>query len=286
MNWLGKVFVVLILIMSLVFMGLAMAVYATHRNWREVVEGPPGRATEGLRGKLAQARQDQEALKAQHNRLEEELKREIEAAEAQVRKLESERVALVDNNVRIQTELDQLKQERREATAAVAATQSLNQNLTGEATTLRQNIRNEQQARDSAFQRTLEATEALHQMQGEFETAKEREAQLLKLSSGYEHIMKAQGIDPAMPPGTIAPTVDGVVQTIRRTAGGQLVEVSIGADDGLKEGNTLEVYRGSKYLGRLNVLQTSPDRAVGQVDRRYQQGQIQEGDSVATRIKL
>ena len=43
MNWLGKVFVVLILIMSLLFMGLAMAVYATHRNWREVVEGPAGR---------------------------------------------------------------------------------------------------------------------------------------------------------------------------------------------------------------------------------------------------
>ena len=40
MNWLGKVFVVLILIMSLVFMGLAMAVYATHKNWKEIIEGP------------------------------------------------------------------------------------------------------------------------------------------------------------------------------------------------------------------------------------------------------
>ena len=38
MNWLGKVFVVLILIMSLVFMGLSMAVYATHKNWRKVIE--------------------------------------------------------------------------------------------------------------------------------------------------------------------------------------------------------------------------------------------------------
>ena len=33
MNWLGKVFVVLILLMSVIFMALSMAVYATHKNW-------------------------------------------------------------------------------------------------------------------------------------------------------------------------------------------------------------------------------------------------------------
>ena len=35
MNLLGKICVVLILIMSLVFMTLAMAVYSTHKNWEE-----------------------------------------------------------------------------------------------------------------------------------------------------------------------------------------------------------------------------------------------------------
>ena len=82
------------------------------------------------------------------------------------------------------------------------------------------------------------------------------------------------------------PTVDGVVSQVRRVAGGQLVEVTIGADDGLKDGNTLEVFRGSRYLGRLEIVETSPDKSVGRVDRRFQQGQIQEGDRVATRIKL
>ena len=84
----------------------------------------------------------------------------------------------------------------------------------------------------------------------------------------------------------MVPTVEGVVSQIRRTAGAQLVEVTIGADDGLKTGNTLEVSRGGKYLGRLEIIETSPDKSVGRVDRRFQQGQIQEGDRVATRIKL
>jgi hypothetical protein len=281
MNWLGKVFVVLILIMSLVFMGLAMAVYATHKNWREVVEGPTG-----LKSQLDEARQANERLKGEHNRLVEDLTREKEAAEQQLAKLETERVALADNNVRLQTELDQLRQQQREHIAAVAMTQKLNEGLTNEATGLRQQIRSEQQARDAAFAKTLEATEAVHQLTGQYQNARERTEQLTKQVSGMTHVMREQGLDPATEPGAVVPTVDGVVSQVRRAAGAQLIEVTIGADDGLKAGNTIEVFRGSKYLGRVEILQTSPDKSVGRVDRRFQQGQIQEGDRVATRIKL
>jgi hypothetical protein len=281
MNWLGKVFVVLILIMSLIFMGLSMAVYATHKNWREVIEGP-----NGLRQQLDEARAANEQLKNEHNRLVETLTREKEAAEQQLAKLETERVALADRNVQIQTELDQLRQQQREHIAAVASTQALNEGLSNEATGLRQQIRNEQQARDAAFAKTLEATEAVHQLTGQYESALERSKQLTRQVSGMTFILREQGIDPATEPGAVVPTVDGVVSQVRRTAGAQLVEVTIGADDGLKAGNTVEVFRGSKYLGRVEILQTSPDKSVGRVDRRFQQGQILEGDRVATRLKL
>ena len=40
MNLVGKIFVVLIFVMSLVFMTAAMLVYAMHRNWREEVLNP------------------------------------------------------------------------------------------------------------------------------------------------------------------------------------------------------------------------------------------------------
>ena len=42
MNLLGKIFVVVITVMSVVFMTLALAVYATHKNWKDIVEGPNG----------------------------------------------------------------------------------------------------------------------------------------------------------------------------------------------------------------------------------------------------
>jgi hypothetical protein len=281
MNWLGKVFVVLILIMSLVFMGLAMAVYATHKNWKEIIDGP-----NGLTAQLQQAETENRQLTDQHNRKVEELDAEIQAAVQQVSKLESERVALIARNAEMQAERDQLVQERREATAAVAATQANNEKLAADATTLRQQIREEQQARDAAFNATLAATEELHQLRNDYEAALERSQTLSRRSAGMEHIMRAEGLDPDADPSGVVPTVDGIVSQIRRVAGGQLAEVTIGADDGLKEGNHLHVFRGSRYLGRLEVVETSPDKSVGRVERAYQQGAIQEGDRVATRLTL
>jgi chromosome segregation ATPase len=278
MNWLGKVFVVLILLMSVVFMALSMAVYATHKNWKTVADN--------LNTKLQEETALGEQLKTAHNRRVEELAAENEAVEQQVRKLETERVSLADRNVQIQTELEGLRQNQAEQLATMTTTQQLNQNLTTEVNDLRQQIRTEQQARDAAVAATLTATEALHQLSGEHDRARERSEQLIKQVSGMTHVMREKGIDPATEPGSVVPTVNGLVSQVQSANGETRVEVTIGADDGLRQGNTLEVSRGSRYLGRIEILRTSPDKAVGRVDRRFQQGHIQEGDRVATRITL
>ncbi|MEM9658885.1 MAG: 50S ribosomal protein L15, partial [Planctomycetota bacterium] len=55
---------------------------------------------------------------------------------------------------------------------------------------------------------------------------------------------------------------------------------------GVKKGQTVEVFRGTRYLGRAQILRSDPDRAVGRVIREFQQGQIQEGDDVATKLRV
>lgn len=278
MNWLGKVFIVVILIMSLVFMGLSMAVYATHKNWKV--------ASEKLSKDLAALKTEKEQLISAHNQRVEALDREKATLEQQAKKAESERVLQTERLAQAQAELDSLRQEQSKGIAAVASTQAINQTLAGEVGDLRQRIRNEQKTRDSVFKQALDATEQLHQAAGEYETTRERNSQLTKQVAGMTAVMQGKGIDPNTDPAGVVPTVEGAVTQVRRTPGAQLVEISIGADDGLKTGNTLEVSRGDKYLGRLEVIETSPDKAVARVDRRFQQGSIQEGDRVATRIKL
>jgi cell division protein FtsL len=278
MNWLGKVFVVIILIMSLVFMGLALAVYATHKNWQQV--------SLALNQKLTDAKSENARLQTEHNRRVEDLEREKTIAEQQAAKLDAERVALVDRYAQAQTELEGLRQNQRDHIAAVASTQKINEALAADVTDLRTRIRKTIEDRDSLFKRALDATEELHKAAGEYNTTRERNEQLTKQTAGMTAVMREKGIDPNTDPGSVVPTVEGEISKIERKAGGPLVAVTIGADDGLKVGNTLEVFRGSKYLGRVEVIQTSPDKSVGRVDRSFQQGQIQEKDRVATRIKL
>jgi hypothetical protein len=67
----------------------------------------------------------------------------------------------------------------------------------------------------------------------------------------------------------------GVVMTVNTT---NLVEVSMGSDDGLKAGQEMVVYRGKQFLGQITISSLTPDRAVGAIDKSLQRGKIVQGD--------
>ena len=278
MNFFGKILTGLICIVALFLMCVSIMVYATHKNWKADADA--------LETQLDQATATNDQLQSERRSLESRLKAEIEAAQQEVRKLESERVALMTQNSTIQSVLDQLRQKERANTAAVASTQANNEKLTAEVEILREQIREHQQSRDEAFATMIKATDQLHQAQGELTSVHERNRQLVSDLGAKTSLLNENGIDPNTDPEAIVPRVRGEVFATRRSAGIQLIEVTIGADDGLKPGHTVEVYRGDRYLGRAEILTTEPDRAVGRVLRRFQQGQIQEGDHVATKLRI
>ena len=278
MNLLGKIFVVFIVLTSFGLMLLSMVVYATHKNWKDEANT--------VRDNLSKAETENGQLQSRYQNLERRgfhyyIKRSLIS-----RKLDSERVALQDQNTAIQKDLDQLKQDRRQATAMVASTQEGNVGLMKEVTNMRQEMRATQQARDQAFATTLTATSELHEKQNQLTSAVERMKQLVQQMGKQASLLKRNGIDPNIDPDTLTPHVRGVVNATRRSAGNQLIEISIGADDGLRPGHTVEVFRGDRYLGRAEILKTEPDRAVARILRRFQKGQIQEGDDVATKLRI
>jgi hypothetical protein len=278
MNFLGKVFIVLVLVLSIVFMSFAIVVYSTHRNWRQLAEQQSA--------KLNDLTTEINRLKTEHDQRVEQLQAERVAEEQQAGKLEMELTALDETNKRIQQELDGLRQQERERLAALAATQANNADLAGQTTELAKQKRDSELARDAQYAQMLAATEQRNQLVGQLETAMERNKQLSEEVGRMTAAMQANGLNPAIDANAITPTVDGIVSQVRRSGGVQLVEVSIGADDGLKAGDTVEVFRGNRYLGRLNIRETSPDKSIGEVIRSFQQGAIQEGDRVATRLNF
>jgi len=278
MNLVAKIFVVFITLVAFGLMLLSVMVYSTHTNWKAEAEA--------VNKELSDEKVKNQELNSEKQRLENQLTANLEASLQEVRKLESELTIQRDESKADQEELKALRLVHRTNDEAIEATQANNEKLTAEVEVLRGEIRSHQQSRDEAFTTMLEATDALHQSKNELSAVRERNLQLVQDLGRSATVLRDNGIDPNTDPTAVVPHVRGVVSATHRSAGKQLIEVTVGADDGLKPGQTIEVFRGDRYLGRAEILKTEPDRAVGRILRRFQQGQIQEGDHVATKLRI
>ncbi len=275
MNLLGKILTGAIAIAAIMLLIVSMMVYSTHKNWKT--------SADKLKDQLLTASNQNQRLQSKYNSLDSKLKAEVEAAQQDVRKLESERVQLIAQGSIIQKQLDGLLTEHRQNTAAVASTQANNEELTKEVAALRSALRDNQQKRDEAVATTIKATDELHQAKGKLDALVERNGQLTQTVASQSSLLRDNDIDPTASP---TPQVRGLVSALRRDASGQMIEVTVGADDGLRKGHTIEIFRGQRYLGRAEIIRTEPDRAVGRVIRKFQQGPIQENDHVATKLRV
>jgi hypothetical protein len=273
MNFIGKIFVVLIFVMSLVFMSFAVAVYGTHQNWKKEAEKQKG-LVEIARTELTKA---EEAV----TKLEAEKTQEIKAREQALAKLEEQRKELATQRDALVKERDALLVKDQEAVVALKAAQQNLERLTAEVEGLRTNIRDAQSERDKHFERVVALTDQIHQEQGEVKRLTERRLQLAEQLAAADLVLKQHGLDKNMPLDGAPPMLHGKVLATSRD---NLVEISLGTDDGLRIGHTVEVFRGSKYLGRIEVMHATTDRAVGKIIPGFKKGVIQKDDDVATRF--
>ncbi len=290
MNLVGKIFVVLIFVMSLVFMSFAMAVYATHRNWREVVmltpeQVSPGKVV-GLKYQLQEQEKQNADLKNQRDQAIKDLQTEKDSKVRALSSLETERNDLREEVRRYQASEAQLEKDKRDAVTAMNATQKMAADYRTEAEKLRKQSIEALQDRDAHFKEVVRLTDELHQAVNEKEQLRKRMEDLSKDLVKARDALRYFDIDENSDyKSKTAPKVDGVVLA---TPGEGLVEISIGSDDGLRKGHKLEVYRisggVSTYVGRIEVVSTKPDRSVCKVDPKFQNSRIMEGDRVASKI--
>ena len=108
MNLVGKILTVFIFVMSIFFCAFAVAVYATHKNWREVVMRPesgPGGQELGLMYQLKSEQDRYDDLKGKKDDLEARLTAEKDAAVQALSKLDTDFSLLEQENEQLQTRL-------------------------------------------------------------------------------------------------------------------------------------------------------------------------------------
>jgi len=285
MNALGKLFVVLIFVMSIIFMSFAMMVYATHRNWYAIVLNQEPGQPKGLKIQVQELKQQNQDLTNRLESLRQEVEQQIAAKTQALAKLETERQVLQQERDERQRQLTDLVQNERQAVAAMDAAHKTLKSLRDEVDRIRTNYSEVQQQKDESFKELVRLTDQLNVAENQLKTLKEVEMELNEQIARQEMVLDRHGLDEHEPVDGIPPAVDGVVTAIGRAG---MIEVSIGQDDGLRPGHTLEVYRRSggrsRYIGRVEVVRTEPDRAAAKILPEYRKAAVQEQDRVATRF--
>jgi len=285
MNLVGKIFIVLITLFSFVFMSFAVAVYATHRNWYQVVnrtrdETPSGEQI-GLKFQLEEGNKRRAALQEEFDKYKAEVA-EAEVAKRQaLAKLETQRDDLTTKRDALQKELDDLVETDKKALTTLHTAQKNLDKLTQEVEKLRNDIRVTQADRDKQFQAVVKLTDQIHESETSLVRLKDRNMQLAKDVAKATEVLRRHNLSAEEPDGPV--DVRGKILAVNAE---NLVEVSIGSDDGLRAGAKLEVFRGSNYLGRVEVMKTDTDRSVAKILPEFKRGIIQKGDDVATRLKV
>ncbi|MBC7816460.1 MAG: hypothetical protein IAG10_06165 [Planctomycetaceae bacterium] len=288
MSFLGKLLVGLQLVLSIMFLVFAGAVFSTQKNWKAAKEVVDSNYTK-LDGEKKQVEVEYSNFK---DRMVRELKVEQDraaTAEGQVDLLKRQLASSEDeaNKAKIERDeqrelakvsVEESKQRREEALQQ----REINNNL--------QKLLNEKTTRLQASEDVI-----FNQKVAE-KTLQDKHSKVLSDLALMQKIIAANGLstDPQSVIGLLTPppAVDGEVLETKKGArnGSDLIEISIGSDDGLAEGHKLSVYRpqagdkAAKFLGDIKLVYVTPDRAVGAVILRAKNGIIERGDNVTSKL--
>lgn len=272
MNLMGKIFTVLILILSVAFLVVAVMVGASHRNWKQ--------AAEDNRQRASLAERQLEAAKSRSTEKEKQLAAEQVARAFQLSQLESQLNIARQNRETTQRQLQEelvISQKRLDSLQqAEARLAELDQQIA----TLK--TENSKLIDDIAAQRlqVVNKTNQLYKVQGEKDDLELLVQDLTSQVAQKTKVMNAMGIRDDALVDHIEPRVDGVVKGVS----GNLIVVSLGSDDGLRSGHLVDIYRGDRFVGKAKILTAEFDQASARVMAEYQQSRVQEGDHVTTKL--
>lgn len=235
----------------------------------------------GLKFQLEDAKAKNAELQASFDRYQKEVNDEKEQRAKVIAALETKKADLEKETTDLQTQITQLKDETAKQLALLTTTQDALTKKQTQVDSLRTDITTAQTERDDKLKEYVLANDKFNVADAELQRVKSANTRLAEQMARAKVVLDRNGLTPESSVDGVPPKVDGVVLA----TGNGLVEISLGSDDGLQRGNTLEVYRlPHSYLGRIEVLQTEPDRSVAKVIPGYQKGKIEREDRVATRL--
>ena len=288
MTFVGKMLIVLQLVLSLLFMAFAGAVSTVEKNWKQEASNIQDELKveqESYTAKSKEFNDFKNSATDDINRLDTlsqkrlaDFNREKNRADNLQQQLNNLKTAHDTQRTVAQLEGDEAKFRRDEAVEQRQVNKALHGNLV-------ESVRTNRGLEDIIFDLRLQLGEREQRHLVILDELKTARLQARRKGGG----LGALPSEDITPP----PPLDGKVVSSRLGIGNRIlyVEVSIGGDDGIKEGQQLTVYRPgngksqrTKYLGQIRIIQVFADKAVGTVQEKAKNGVITKGDNVTSKL--
>ena len=282
MTFVGKILVIVIMAFSLLFLALSTVVFTTSKNW------------------MVAARKEHEEVDKQKKKAQ-----DAQAiAEASKKGLEDAKVAfaatsksfdstLADLNDQIKRVTGDLQEARKQQTAADQTAKSALDEAEGkrqQTELLRTQLSGVEKQANEFKLRQADLNDQIRDLQRNLDTATKNNADLRERVAKFSTLLRSKGLsdDISQLRGLESPPpVVGEVKKIDAT--NRLLELTIGADDGLVVGHELYIFRTTprpEYIGKVVIVTVDPDQSVAKlIGNTFQGKKIKEGDIVSSTIK-
>jgi chromosome segregation ATPase len=283
MTTVGKILVVLHLFLSVLFMAFAGAVFTAQKNWKTEATNK----TKALAAAQAKLTAETNAFERERT----ELTAKNDALKNDITRLTGEKAALATQVATLQSDNEKLTT-ANDTQTDVAGNQTREANARKtEADLQREKNRIAFETRSQMSKELQEAKDKVFALELQIQDMNERQNNTLTDMATMKRFLRVKGL-PTDPKAMVAlttppPEVEGRVMDYYKEKKGntELVEISLGSDDGLSVGHKMTVYNGQgRYLGQIRLTNVQADKAVGIVTEKAKNTVIQKDDYVTTKL--
>ena len=278
MTLLGKIFTLLVLLLSVAFFLVSLIANSSHIDHKKKVATYQGQAKK-LETTVDELKKLIEQLKTAS--AQEQLARKTALAALQTQ-LEAARDQLAQANTELNGKAATLTIQTQKLSEAIDRVAALNK----QSDTLKIEIDKIITDRNSQRRNVVSLTDKLN---GLLSVETDLRSEMARLQSDVtlyqaksetaESALKTAGITvfEDVPPADLKGEILSVGNDKR-------VAISVGRDDGLRVGHKLHVYRPGQYVSRIEIKSVEDDKAIGQIIDSYRRGFIQAGDKVGANV--
>lgn len=284
MTFVGKILVIFQVVLSVFFMAFAVTVYNVQTDWKKNSDSYKGQV-QTIQRALNDVNAEFDKYKTDTNAEIQKLSDRAEKAEAQNKSLQQD-LELSEGNLKstlverdnARTDAQLASQEADARTQEALKQRAENAKLYAQNTNLRKRLNEEE---NKTFNLSIEKQEMI----AKHNKTLEELATIKEIARANKYDINIASYKAKTAP---APELEGFVLDTVKTKRGlvDLVDISLGSNDGLAKGHVLSVYRekDAKYLGGIEIISVEPNRAIGSVIPGLKNGIIQRGDNVTTKL--